>query len=45
MDLWVGGRYLDRMEKRDGVWKIVDRVGTTDWTRLDPPTATRTPGN
>ena len=37
MDYWVGGRYLDRMEKRDGAWRIVWRVGTTDWTRLEPP--------
>ena len=39
MDLWVGGRYMDRMEKRNGVWKIAHRIGTTDWTRLDPPAA------
>jgi hypothetical protein len=37
MDFWVGGRYLDRMEKRDGVWKIAYRVGLTDWMRNDPP--------
>jgi hypothetical protein len=39
MDLWVGGRYLDRMEKRHGVWKIACRIGTTDWTRLEPPSS------
>jgi hypothetical protein len=37
MDYWVGGRYLDRMEKRNSEWRIVRRVGTTDWTRLEPP--------
>jgi SnoaL-like domain len=37
MDFWVGGRYLDRMEKRDGTWKIAYRVGTTDWMRIEPP--------
>jgi hypothetical protein len=37
MDLWVGGRYMDRMEKRAGVWGIVYRVGMTDWTRIEPP--------
>ena len=37
MDLWVGGRYLDRMEKRHGIWKIASRIGTTDWTRVEPP--------
>lgn len=26
-----GGRYLDRLEKRDGEWKIVDRVLTVEW--------------
>ncbi len=39
MDFWVGGRYMDRMEKRNGVWKIAYRVGTTDWTRLEPPSS------
>jgi hypothetical protein len=37
MDFWVGGRYLDRMEKRDETWKIVYRVGMTDWTRIESP--------
>ena len=37
MDFWVGGRYLDKMEKRDGVWKIAYRTGMTDWTRIEPP--------
>ena len=35
MNLWVAGRYMDRMEKRDGVWKIAYRVGTTEWTRRE----------
>lgn len=26
-----GGRYLDRFEKRDGVWKIAARVCITEW--------------
>ena len=37
MDSWVGGRYMDRMEKRAGVWKIAYRIGTTDWMRIEPP--------
>jgi hypothetical protein len=37
MDYFVGGRYVDRFERRDGQWKIVHRVGMTDWTRLEPP--------
>jgi hypothetical protein len=37
MDFFVGGRYLDRFECRDGIWKIVQRTGMTDWMRLDAP--------
>ena len=37
MDLFVSGRYMDRMEKRNGVWKIARRTATTDWQRIDPP--------
>jgi len=36
MDYFVGGRYLDRFESRDGQWKIVQRTGMTDWVRLEP---------
>jgi hypothetical protein len=39
MDLFVAGRYMDRMEKRNGVWKIARRTATTDWQRIDPPSA------
>jgi hypothetical protein len=31
--LHVGGRYLDRFERRDGVWKIAKRLVTIDWSR------------
>jgi hypothetical protein len=32
---WVaGGRYLDRHEKRDGVWKIAHRQTLIDWGRV-----------
>jgi hypothetical protein len=27
-----GGRYLDRFERRDGVWKIAKRLVVTDWS-------------
>jgi hypothetical protein len=37
MDFWVGGRYLDRFQKREGVWKISHRTGLTDWMRTEPP--------
>lgn len=39
MDLWVGGRCMDRLTKRNDVWKIAYRVGTTDWMRIDPPSS------
>lgn len=29
----VGGRYLDRFECRDGVWKIAHRQVVLDWTQ------------
>lgn len=37
MDFLVGGRYLDRFQKRDGIWKITHRTGLTDWMRTEPP--------
>lgn len=37
MDLIVAGRYLDRFQKRDGVWKISHRTGLTDWMRTESP--------
>jgi hypothetical protein len=39
MDYFVGGRYVDRFEKRKGVWKISHRTGMTDWTRLEAPSS------
>ena len=32
-DLIVGGRYLDRMEKRRDEWRIADRKVIVDWYR------------
>jgi hypothetical protein len=37
MDFLVGGRYLDRFQKREGIWKISHRTGLTDWMRTEPP--------
>ena len=37
MDFLVGGRYLDRFQKRDGIWKISHRTGLTDWMRTESP--------
>lgn len=34
----TGGRYLDRFEKRDGVWKIAHRRFVQDWNRTQPAT-------
>ena len=39
MDLFVGGRYMDRMVKRNDVWAIAHRIGTTDWMRIEPPSS------
>jgi hypothetical protein len=30
-DTCIGGRYLDRMEKRDGQWRIASRIMLYDW--------------
>lgn len=34
----VGGRYVDRFERRDGGWKISDRVVVYEWSSIDPVT-------
>jgi len=35
-DFWVGGRYIDRYEKRKGIWKIAFRSEVNDWTSTRP---------
>ena len=35
-DHWVGLRFLDRMERRNGPWKIAQRTIAYDWSRVDP---------
>jgi hypothetical protein len=35
-DVIIAGRYLDRYERRDGVWKIVYRSEVNDWSRTEP---------
>lgn len=35
-DLVVAARYVDRLERRDGEWRIAARTMITDWTRTDP---------
>jgi hypothetical protein len=38
VDIVGGMRYLDRHVRRDGVWRIADRVVKLDWHRADPVT-------
>lgn len=42
---FVGGRYLDRMEKREGRWAIVQRKCLTDWAApsINERAASKTP--
>ncbi len=35
-DVMSGGRYLDRYERREGVWKIASRVFVADWNTMHP---------
>lgn len=37
-EMVVGGRYLDRFEKRDGEWRIAYRLYCMDWNRNVPST-------
>lgn len=39
----VGGRYLDRHEKRGGVWKMAHRLYVLDWNINRVPTGTALP--
>lgn len=38
-DVMAGGRYVDRMEKRDDEWRIIERLVVTDWFRQSPDSA------
>jgi SnoaL-like domain len=37
IDVMVGGRYLDRYEKRAGAWKFALRTIVTDWANVHDP--------
>lgn len=37
MDLLIGGRYFDKYEKRDGVWKYLERAVLADWATVNTP--------
>lgn len=40
IELTVGGRYLDTLEKRAGRWLIAERLYVMDWNRSGPATMT-----
>ena len=44
MDFFVGGRYIDEFALKDDAWKIVNRIGMTDWMRIEAPCAGGTEG-
>jgi SnoaL-like domain len=35
-DFFYGGRYVDRLEKRNGIWRIAKRTVVMDWNRNEP---------
>jgi hypothetical protein len=35
-DLWTCSRYIDRFERRDGAWKIAQRVLAQEWKVITP---------
>ncbi|MFT4517969.1 MAG: hypothetical protein ACI9JM_000346 [Halioglobus sp.] len=37
MDLLIGGRYFDKYEKRDGLWKFSYRAVVADWATVNNP--------
>ena len=37
-DIFISGRYIDKLEKRNGEWKILKRQGVHDWVRFEPAT-------
>lgn len=40
IDVVVGGRYLDKYEKRSGRWGFTHRMIVTDWARISDPSQT-----
>ena len=39
VDVIVGGRYLDKYERRDGTWKFIERRIVTDWAHVNDPSS------
>lgn len=35
-DMIIAGRYVDRYERREGIWKIAHRSELIDWARKEP---------
>jgi hypothetical protein len=35
-DVMTGGRYIDRYERREGIWKIASRTFVADWNTTHP---------
>lgn len=38
IEMVVGGRYLDRLERREAGWQIIERLYVMDWNRQGPAT-------
>jgi len=41
---FIGGRYLDRLERRNGVWKMNHRTYVMDWNTNQPGSGSAVPG-
>lgn len=39
VDVIIGGRYLDKYEKRHDIWKILERTIVTDWAHVNDPSS------
>ncbi len=39
VDVIIGGRYLDKYEKRHDNWKIIERTIVTDWANVNDPSS------
>jgi SnoaL-like domain len=35
-DMFICGRYVDRYERRGGIWRIAHRTEVVDWARTEP---------
>jgi SnoaL-like domain len=39
IDIVVGGRYLDKYEKRNDTWKFIERTIVSDWAHVNDPSS------